>query len=125
MEIQEKVGNPSRWALASVGLLSGLLNGFLGTGGGTVLILALGKLMPGRDKEVFSLSTACVLVFSILSMILYIFMGKISLSAAKTVFVPAIVGGAAGALLLGRIGTDFLRFLFSALVIYSGIRLLL
>ncbi len=125
METQEKEGNPSPLLLAAVGLFAGILNGFLGTGGGTVLILALARLMPGREKEAFTLSTACVLVFSVLSIILYTILGKMSLSAAKMAFLPAMVGGAAGAFLLGRIKTEVLRCLFAALVIYSGIRLLL
>ena len=59
---------PSACILAVCAFLAGGLNGLLGTGGGMVLVFALGGLLgKGRGKEVFVLSSFGILVFSLVS----------------------------------------------------------
>ena len=110
-------------ALAAASLVAGLFNGFFGTGGGMVLVLSLSALL-GRDrgKEAFVLSSFGVLVFSIVSLAVYPSQG--TADAFLAFAPPAILGGALGALLFGRIGTRLLRKIFAALLLYSGLKLM-
>ena len=111
--------------LGGSSLLAGLLNGLLGTGGGMILIFALGALLPReRAKECFMISTVGVLVFSAVSSFFYARSGSISLALLPRFALPAAAGGLAGALLLGRVGVRLLRKIFAILLLYSGVKLL-
>ena len=84
--------------LLSAGLAAGFLNGILGAGG--------------------------VLPVTLLSAILYAADGRMDFPSVTPLVLPAVLGGTAGALLLGRINTKLLKKLFALLVIWSGISML-
>ncbi len=101
-----------------IALLSGLLNGFFGTGGGVALWFASSK--NGNEKNAFATSSVGVLILSAFSAFLY---GK-SISPFAHItplfILLSVVGGAIGAALLGRLPTGALRLLFAILLIGSG-----
>ena len=110
--------------LAVSALLAGFLNGLLGTGGGIILIFALTRLLaPERAKEVFVLSSFGVLAFSAVSAFLYGKSGALDSAALPRFAIPAIIGGVIGAFLIDRIRTLWLRRIFAALLLYSGLKL--
>ena len=111
--------------LATLSFLGGILNGLFGTGGGTVLVLALSYLLsPSREKDAFVISSVGVLVFSFVSAIAYSAGGSYDLSLLPRFALPAILGGIAGAFLFPHIRTLWLRRLFAALTLYAGARML-
>lgn len=110
-------------ALAALG--AGLLNGFFGTGGGMLLVIALSRLLcDGRKKDAFIYSSVGVLAFCVASLALYGTRGGASGDALSGYVLPAALGGMLGALLFGRIGTRLLRKLFAALLLYSGLKMM-
>ncbi len=111
--------------LAASALLAGALNGFLGTGGGMALLFSLRAAYPHDEKENIAICTACVLVFSILTTILYKIEGHMDGIDIAPFLLPALLGGAAGSLLLGRIRPLLLDLVLSLLLIYAGLSLLL
>lgn len=115
--------------LAATGAAAGFLNGLLGAGGGVILIYALSALNPDKSengvRDNFASTIACVLPVTLLSAFLYAADGRMDFSAVSPLVLPAIVGGFAGACLLGRINTVLLKKLFALLVIYSGISMIL
>ena len=123
MKMKER-GRPSLW-LPAAALLSGGINGLLGTGGGMVLTLALRAAYPGERRRVMALSTACALFFSVLSIFLYAIGGHLEEVAVTDTLLPALLGGALGALLLGRVRLPYLDLLLSLLLLYSGLSLIL
>lgn len=117
---------PSRGrALPLLGILSGVLNGFLGTGGGMVLSVGLRSAYPGEDKESMAVATASMMFLSFLSTILYSFGGHIGTKEILPVIIPALIGGALGSLMLGRIRHELLELLLGGMLLYSGLALLL
>jgi uncharacterized membrane protein YfcA len=111
--------------LAALSFLGGILNGLFGTGGGTVLVLALSYLLsPSHEKDAFVISSVGVLVFSFVSAVTYSVGGSYDLSLLPRFALPAIVGGIGGALLFPHIRTKWLRRLFAALTLYAGARML-
>ena len=118
---EERVRAP----LLAAGALAGLLNGFLGAGGGMLLTLGLRASYPGQDRENMAISTAAMTVLSFLSTILYLTGGHIGSEEILPVILPALLGGALGSLLLRKIRNDLLDLFFGGLLLYSGLSLLL
>lgn len=117
------------FVLVAVGASAGFLNGLLGAGGGILLVYALSALNPDKSpdgvRNNFAATIASVLPVTVLSAVLYAVDGRMDLAAVSPLVLPALLGGFAGAWLLGRINTTLLKKLFAALVIYSGISMLL
>lgn len=111
--------------LPAAAFLAGGVNGLLGTGGGMVLALALRAAYPKGRREAMALSTACALFFSVLSIFLYTISGHFEGVEVLSSVLPAFLGGALGALLLGRLRLPYLDILLSLLLLYSGLSLVL
>ncbi len=119
-------GKGELWALLGAGLAAGFLNGLLGAGGGIAVVLAVNKLFKeGTDKNTAFATALCVMLpVSLLSVALYSARGSMNVSGFGVFILPAVLGGALGGLLLGRLKTVFLKKLFAALVVVSGILLI-
>ena len=119
--IRKRKINASKIALLALfSLLAGAMNGFLGTGGGIVLVYALGAITDNDKKDNFATTLCATIPMSLISLISYGSSGNIDTSLIKTLIFPAVVGGALGALLTDKIRTKYLSIFFALLVIYSG-----
>ena len=113
--------------LSLAGLLAGTVNGLLGAGGGIIIIYALNKIIGEKDLDkngAFATALCIMLPISVLSVLIYSSRGHISMEGFGVFLLPAIIGGALGGVLLGKLNTAFLKKLFAGLVIISGILLL-
>ena len=113
------------------GLFGGVLNGLFGCGGGVAAMLALSKYMPGdkedgeRVRRIFATTVLSVIPMSLASAPVYGTFGAVSADRVLPILLPALIGGAAGGLLLSRINTGLLKKIFAALLIWSGVRLMM
>ena len=120
--IRKRKNNISKMALLALfSLLAGAINGFLGTGGGIVLVYALGAITDNDKKDNFATTLCAIIPMSLVSLISYGNSGNIDTSLMKTLIFPAVIGGALGALLTDKIRTKYLSLFFALLVMYSGI----
>ena len=111
--------------LVAGGILAGFINGLLGAGGGIIIVFVLSKLLKeGDSRDVFANALCIMLPLSVVSCIVYVSKGSVSLDGFAPFIAPALVGGLLGALLLCKINTVFLKKLFAILVAVSGILLL-
>ena len=113
--------------LSLAGLLAGVLNGLLGAGGGIIIVFAVSRLLTDIDKDkngAFAMALCVMLPVSALSCAIYAMRGHMSLDGFGVFILPAVIGGAVGGALLGRIRSDLLKKLFSALIVVSGIILI-
>lgn len=102
--------------LAFASIAAGFVNGFLGTGGGIILIFALGLAgIDERDK--FATTIAAILPMTLISAFFY----KAKISDASPWLPAGMLGGAAGAFLLDKINLKWLKKLFALMVIWAGI----
>ena len=114
--------------LAVSGFIAGVVNGLLGAGGGILIIAAFSRIMKNElpeKKDVFVNSLCVMLPISALSCLLYAIRGNLSSEGFGIFALPAIIGGAAGGLLTDRIRSRALKKLFAALVIISGVLLII
>lgn len=117
----------SKYFLICAGLLCGLLNGLLGAGGGIIAVFAL-RLSLGDElsdtRDVFANALCVTLPISVISCLSYALRGDLKINGIGLYVIPAILGGLLGGLLLGKLKATSVRKLFSALVVISGILLI-
>ena len=104
--------------------LGGGLNGFLGTGGGIIFVLGLSLLTNNEKKDNYITTLIAIIPISIVGSFAYFSQGSVDFSLLKDAYLPALLGGVAGAFLVDKINVKLLSLLFSGLVIYSGVTML-
>ena len=103
---------------------AGFLSGLIGAGGGIILYFVLGALYGKGTKENLIFSSVSVMFFCAVSLFFYKG-GSLDLREILKVSIPAAAGGSIGAFLLSKIPQKTAKKLFSAVVILSGIIMLL
>ena len=109
--------------LAASGLFAGVINGLLGAGGGIVAAFGLSSALSGHitdRRDAFANTLLVMLPLSALSLASYAIRGQLPIINTSALLLPAIAGGLCGALILDRINPQFLKIIFSIVVIYSG-----
>ncbi len=124
----DKTGQKTVWRLTLFGVLAGVANGVFGAGGGILIVFGLLPLLShdaeGR-RDVFANALCVMFPVSIVSMISYARAGRFSLDGFSHYLIPCVLGGALGAILLGRLKIPLLQKIFAILVIWSGIYMII
>jgi len=107
-----------RFIRITTSFFAGMLNGFLGTGGGVPLYFLLSK--EGGDKRAYATASVGIFLLSLQTLFLYR-SASVPLEAV-TPLLPflAVAGGALGAFLLGKVNSFTLRLIFGLLLLGSG-----
>lgn len=112
------------FAAAAAGLTAGILNGFLGGGGGLILIPALSAWCHMEEESLFPTSVSIMLPISIMSLWISAQSGPLPWSDA----LPYLIGSAAGGFLVGllgkRIPTIWLHRILGIMILWGGVRYL-
>lgn len=106
------------------GLLIGTVNGLMGAGGG-MLAVPLLKKCGMEQKAAHVNAVAVILPICIMSAGLYLFDGKVAFKDALPFIPSGIVGSLLGTAIIKRISPVYLKRIFAAIMVYSGIRLIL
>ncbi len=119
-------------ALLGAAVLAGFMNGLIGTGGGVIMFYAFRRLVKSRadgvsssEKDAFASVIAVILPTSLVSALTYAARGNVSLDEVTVMLIPALAAGIAGAYLSDRLNTDVLRAFFTAILLFSGFRMLI
>ncbi len=136
---------------ALLGIGAGFCNGLLGAAGGILLVAILPHLsvprilasrgadgadvalLPGHafgeildERDILATALAVMLPISLISGIFYWIGGiRPAWGLVSALALPSLAGGLVGAYLLGKLPAALLRRLFAALVVVSGLRMLL
>ena len=121
--------------LSSASVIAGIMNGFIGTGGGIILYFTL-KFLNKADapqenmqeeemKNIMAMIVACIIPVSIVSAIIYIIKGNIIYKELAVYLPGALIGGVTGAFLLDKLKFKFIKKIFAVLIIYAGVRMIL
>ena len=117
-----------KWILIILlSFLAGCINGFVGTGGGIIVVFLLFRLYGGGEentKDVFARTLLTVFPMSLAALTVYLRNSAVDMNLILRVLIPAILGGATGAIFMDRIDKRVLNIVFAALVIYSGISMI-
>lgn len=123
--MQKTSSKNEKLLLAAGALGAGFLSGLLGAGGGIILYFVLGALYGRGAKENLVLSSTAVMFFCLVSLFFYKGNAALGTESILRVGIPAVLGGLTGALLLAKISQNAVKKLFSAVVILSGILMLM
>ncbi len=129
-QIQERIMLRGRDGIywLGMGALAGFVNGLLGAGGGILIVFALASRLgyeEGKSRDLYANALCVMLPISVLSCVRYAKAGHLALDGFGIYALPAVIGGVLGGVLLGRMRGSVLKKLFGALVIYSGILLII
>lgn len=106
------------------GFLIGLINGFLGAGGGMIAVPAL-KKSGLSQKEAHENAVAVILPLTLLSAALYLYRGSVTFSDALPFIPSGLIGAVIGTFIMKKISNVWLSRIFGGFMIFSGIRMLL
>lgn len=114
-----------RGLLGIFGFLTGLTNGFFGSGGGMIAVESMER--GGMEsKSAHASSILAILPLSLVSAATYWLRGSLQFSAAHWMLLGgAALGGILGALLLGKLSAKWVDWIFTALMLISGVRMVL
>ena len=116
-------------------IISGVLNGFAGTGGGIILYFVL-RYLNRRDgnpnnlqepdmKNIMATILSAVIPMSVVSAVVYMIKGKIIYGELLKYFPAALIGGIIGALLLDKLKFKIVKKIFAGMIIYAGVRMIM
>ena len=110
--------------LGALALLTGFINGLLGAGGGMITVPLLKKI--GFDqKSAQQNAIAVILPITLLSSIVYIASGYVSISDPLPYIPGGLIGALIGTWIMKKISNKILRYIFAAFILYAGVRLLI
>ena len=110
---------------STLAFLAGGLNGFVGTGGGILLVFALGGVLGVDKKDSFATSLCITVPVSLVALFNYFKTDSIDFSLASEICLPTLLGGFVGAVLVDKLKLPWLNGIFGILIIYSGMCLIL
>lgn len=104
------------------GIFVGLINGLLGAGGGMIAVPLLKH--SGLDQNAsHANSIAVILPLTVISAILYIYKGYVTISQALPFLPLGIAGSLFGTWLLPKIPNNMLQKIFGIFMLWAGIRM--
>ncbi|MBQ7907376.1 MAG: sulfite exporter TauE/SafE family protein [Clostridia bacterium] len=104
--------------------VAGGINGFLGTGGGILLVFLLNFITNNDGKDTFANTLCATIPISLVGLFAYYNAGAIDFDISLSLSVPCMLGGLLGAFLVDRLKVKWLSIAFSLLIVYSGITML-
>ncbi len=104
------------------GLLIGFVNGLLGAGGGMLAVPILERSNLEKKKAHAS-AVAVIMPLSLLSAVLYLINGSVTVGDAVKYIPWGLLGAAVGTFLLKKLPDKWIRRLFAIFMIWAGIRL--
>lgn len=107
-----------------IGLISGLVNGLLGIGGGTILIPAMVFLLCERQHQAHGTSLAIILPTALVSSVIYQSHGNLDIMIAIKVAASGMVGGYLGAKIMNRLPPVTLQKIFGVFMGIAGLRMM-
>lgn len=111
--------------LIGAGLITGIINGLFGSGGGTLVVPVLVFLVGIADYKAHATAISIILPLSIVSTIIYLMKNIIKFDIALVVVLGGVLGSFIGAKILNKIPNLILRKIFGIVIIITGFRMII
>ena len=110
---------------ALIGLITGIVNGLFGSGGGTIVVPAMVLLLCEEEHIAHATAISIILPLTIISSFFYISNNYVNWDLTFRVILGGIFGGYIGAKLLNFFPTFILRKMFAVFMMVGAIRMIL
>lgn len=105
-----------------IGALAGATNGFFGAGGGMILVPLFLNWAKIEQKKAFATSVFIMVILSIMSFMVYLYLGEIDFIFAAPFLIGGFIGGIISGFLFKKVPILWLKRIFGVFVVYGGIR---
>ena len=109
----------------AIGVVTGVLNGLFGSGGGTVAVPAMEKFLGIEDKKAHATAIAVILPLSMVSLVIYGRSISVDFKTVAAVSLGGVAGGYIGAVFLNKISGKWLHIIFGGFMIAAALRMIL
>lgn len=103
------------------GVMVGFVNGFLGAGGGMLVVPLLRLIFKQSPKVAHSTAVLVILPICLVSGVVYLLSGTVQISVLWPVAIGTFCGGLIGTFLLCKLKNNVITILFSVVMIGAGI----
>lgn len=107
--------------LIALGLLVGFVNGFLGAGGGMLLVPCIIPILKMETKVAHATAILIILPISLVSGIIYALKGSFDFDIFLPCLIGTVVGGVLGTFILSKLKSDIITAIFSVVMIAAGV----
>lgn len=108
---------------AVIGILTGILNGLFGAGGGVIVVPAMIYLLNTEPHKAHASAISIILPLTIVSSLFYIFNNYVEWGLVYKTSIGGIFGGLLGAIFLKSIPDNYLRKIFGCFMILASFRM--
>lgn len=123
-EQKRRASGKKKAAMILAGLFIGAVNGLFGAGGGMLAVPCLTYIGSLDEKSAHATAIALILPLCLVSSIAY----GVGASFEKGVILPTVLGvtvsGILGACLLKKLSSNVVSFLFYALMLFAGLKMI-
>ena len=107
--------------LIALGLLVGFVNGFLGAGGGMLLVPCIIPILKMETKVAHATAILIILPISLVSGVIYALKGSFNFDIFLPCLIGTVVGGVLGTFILSKLKNDIITAIFSVVMIAAGV----
>ena len=107
-----------------IGLFGGFLNGLFGSGGGTIVVLAMEKFLKIKTVKAHATAIAIILPLSIVSIVMYLRGGEVDIPVLLAVSAGGVVGGVVGSKLLKKLSSNVVHKIFGMAMVVAALRMI-
>ena len=107
--------------LIGIGIISGLINGFFGAGGGLLLVPMISYIKKDDSKMAHATTLACVLFMCLASSVIYFVKNEVDYKLLLVCGIGSLIGGLIGTKLLKKLKNNIIDLIFSFVLIIAGI----
>lgn len=111
--------------LVITGLFVGFINGFLGAGGGMILVPLVILILKLDAKVAHATAILIILPICVISGIVYILNGAFDLEVFIPCLIGTIIGGVIGTKILAKLKNEIITGIFSGVMIIAGVIMIL
>lgn len=109
---------------AAIGMISGLINGILGAGGGTVIVPSLQRFLKVPPHKAHATAISIILPITMVSSYFYSRQGLLDKKTTLVIALSGMAGGFTGAKFLKKLSGKTIKIVFAVSMIIAGVRML-
>lgn len=107
------------------GLGVGLINGFIGGGGGVIVVSLLSAVINLTDRQSHATAIFVIFPITLASAVIYIINGHLELMPTVYITIGVVIGGIIGAAWLSNMSGKAIEIVFAVVVLIAGIRMVI